>query len=217
MLKKIQSICRSRTFSSSPVLTASTAKSHVMSTHLLLMNTLFAGCEPRLSDSLNAMKGINQLSPQASLPFSAAISLFLRLLNLSRPVIAMTKSQSNSCVPSFATTRWSCAFLGSLILFMLYKRSRHWPVDLSPLQRRLLRISFHCQKALNSTLPLLHNSTNLPQREVKLRRDQLQRLQPPRRQKAPLLDLFLPPTPANPLHARQTPLLLPIVALHAPQ
>ena len=39
------------------------------------MNTLFAGCEPRLPGSLNVMKGINQLSPQASLPFSAAISL----------------------------------------------------------------------------------------------------------------------------------------------
>ena len=30
-------------------------------------------------------------------------------------------------------------------------------------------------------------------------------------------DLFLPPTPANPLHARPTPLLLPIVVLHARQ
>ena len=62
------------------------------------MNTLFAGCEPRLPGSLNAMKGINQLSHLASMPFSAAISLFLRLLNLSKPDAAMTKSQSNSCV-----------------------------------------------------------------------------------------------------------------------
>ena len=37
----------------------------------------------------------------------------------------------------------------------------------------------HCQRALNSTLPLLHNSTNLPQQEVKLRRGLLPRLQPP--------------------------------------
>ena len=188
-----------------------------MSTPLPLMNTLFAGCEPRLPGSLNAMKGINQLSPQASLPFSAAISLYLRLLNLSRPDTAMTKRQSNSCVPSFATTKWSCAFLGSLTPFMLCKRSRHWPVGLSPLQRRLLHISPPCQRALSLTLPLLHNSINLPQQEVKLRRDQLQRLQPPPRQKAPLLDLFLPPTPANPLRARPTPLLLPIVVLHARQ
>ena len=150
------------------------------------------------------------------MPFSAAISLSLRLLNLSRPDTAMTKSQSNSCVTSFATTEWSCAFLGSLILFLPCKRRRHWPVGLSPLQRRLLHISLHCQRALNLTLLLLHNSTNLPQQEVRLRSDLLQRLQPPLRQKVLLLDLFLPPTPANPLLARPTPLLLPTVALHAP-
>ena len=125
MLTKILSICSSRTSLSSPVLTASTAKSRAMSTPLLLMNTLFAGCEPRLLGSLNAMKGINQLSHLASMPFSAAISLFLRLLNLSKPDTAMTKSQSNSCVTSFATTKWSCAFLDSLTPFMLCAHSRH--------------------------------------------------------------------------------------------
>ena len=57
--------------------------------------------------------------------FCGNISLSLRLLNLSRPDTAMTKSQSNSCVTSFATTKWSCAFLGSLTPFMLRKRSRH--------------------------------------------------------------------------------------------
>ena len=67
------------------------------------------------------------------------------------------------------------------------------------------------------TLPLLRNSINLPRQEGKLRRDQLQRLQPPQHQKAPLLDLFLLPTPANPLPARPTPLLQPIVVLHARQ
>ena len=41
----------------------------------------------------------------ASLPFSAALSLYLRLLNLSRLDTAMTKRQSNSCAPSFATTK----------------------------------------------------------------------------------------------------------------
>ena len=92
MLTKILSICSSRTSLSSPVLTASTAKSRAMSTPLLLMNTLFAGCEPRLPGSLNAMKGTNQPSHLASMPFSAAISLFLRLLNLSKPDTAMTKS-----------------------------------------------------------------------------------------------------------------------------
>ena len=107
MLTKILSICSSRTSLSSPVLTASTAKSRAMSTPLLLMNTLFAGCEPRLPGSLNAMKGTNQPSHLASMPFSAAISLFLRLLNLSKPDTAMTKSQSNSCATSFATTKWS--------------------------------------------------------------------------------------------------------------
>ena len=125
MLTKILSICSSRTSLSSPVLTASTAKSRAMSTPLLLMNTLFAGCEPRLPGSLNAMKGINQLSHLASMPFSAAISLFLRLLNLSKPDTAMTKSQSNSCGTSFATTKWSCAFLDSLTPFMRCTHSRH--------------------------------------------------------------------------------------------
>ena len=78
MLTKILSIYSSRTSLSSPILTASTAKSRAMSTPFLLMNTLFAGCEPRLPSSLNAMKGINLLSHLASMPFSAAISLFLR-------------------------------------------------------------------------------------------------------------------------------------------
>ena len=188
-----------------------------MSTPLPRMNTLFVGCEPRLPGSLNAMKGTNQLSLPASLPFSAALSLHLRLLNLSRLDAAMMNKQSNSCVPSFATTKWSCAFLGSRTPFMLCKRNRHWPVGLSPLQRRLLHISPPCQRASNLTLPLLRNSINLPRQEVKLRRDQLQRLQPPLHQKAPLLDLFLLPTPANPLPARPTPLLLPIVVLHARQ
>ena len=179
MLTKILSICSSRTSLSSPVLTASTAKSRAMSTPLLLMNTLFAGCEPRLPGSLNAMKGINLLSHLASMPFSAAISLFLRLLNLSKPDTAMTKSQSNSCATSFATTKWSCAFLDSLTPFMLCSHNRHSPVGFSPLQHRPLHISPHYQRALNSTLPLLHNSTNLPQQEVKLRRGLLPRLQPP--------------------------------------
>ena len=67
------------------------------------------------------------------------------------------------------------------------------------------------------TLPLLRNFINLPRQEGKLRRDQLQRLQPPQHQKAPLLDLFLLPTPPNPLPARPTPLLQPIVVLHARQ
>ena len=110
MLTKILSICSSRTFLSSSVLTASTAKSRAMSTPLLL-NTLFAGCKPRLPGSLNAMKGINLLSHLPFMSFSAAISLFLRLLNLSKPDTAMMKSQSNSCATSFATTKWSCAFL----------------------------------------------------------------------------------------------------------
>ena len=151
------------------------------------------------------------------MPFSAAISLFLRLLNLSKPDTAMTKSQSNSCATSSATTKWSCAFLGSLTPFMLRTHSRHWPVGFSPLQHRQLHISLHCQRALNSTIPLLHNSTNLPQQEVKLRRGLLLRLQPPLCQKVSLLDLFLLPPPANSLHTRPIPLLLPIVAPHAHQ
>ena len=105
-------------------------KSRAMSTPLLLMNTLLAGCEPRLPGSLNAMKGINLLSHLASMPFSAAISLFLRLLNLSKPDTAMTKSQSNSCATSFATTKWSCAFHDSLTPFMLCSHNRHSPVGL---------------------------------------------------------------------------------------
>ena len=48
MLTKILSIYCSRTSLSSPTLMASTAKSRAMSTPLLLMNTLFAGSEPRL-------------------------------------------------------------------------------------------------------------------------------------------------------------------------
>ena len=108
------------------------AKSHVMSTPLPRMNTLFVGCAPRLPGSLNAMKGTNQLSLPASLSFSAALSLYLRLLNLSRLDTAMMKKQSNSCVPSFATTKWSCAFLGSCTPFMLCRLNRHWPVSLTP-------------------------------------------------------------------------------------
>ena len=48
MLTKILSIYSSRTSLSSPTLKTSTAKSRAMSSPLLLMNTLFAGCAPRL-------------------------------------------------------------------------------------------------------------------------------------------------------------------------
>ena len=215
MPKKIRSFCRTRTSSSFPALNASMAKSHVMSTPIPLMNTLFAGCAPRLPGSLNVMKGTNQLSLPASSPFSVALFLYLRLLNLSRLDTAMTTRLSNSCVPSFATTRWSCAFLGSRTPSMLCRLNRHWPVGLSPLLLRLLHISPPCQRVSNLTLPLLHNSINLPRQEGRLRRDQLQRLRPPQRQKAPLLALFLLHTLANPPPARPTPLLQPIVDLHA--
>ena len=87
----------------------------------------------------------------------------------------------------------------------------------SPLQHRQLHISLHCQRALNWILPSLHNSSNLPQQEVKLQRGLLLRLQPPLCQKVSLLDLFLLPPPANSLHTRPIPLLLPIVAPHAHQ
>ena len=209
MLTKILSIYSSRTSLSSPTLKASTAKSRAMSTPLLLMNTLFAGCEPRLPGSLNAMKGINLLSHLASMPFSAAISLFLRKLNLSKPDTAMKKSPSNSCATSFATTKWSCAFHDSLTPFMLCSHNRHSQAGFSPLQHRPLHISPHCQRALNSTLPLLHNSTNLPLQEVKLRRGLLPRLLPPLYLKVSLLGRFLLPPPANSLPARPIPLLLP--------
>ena len=108
------------------------AKSHVMSTPIPRMNALFVGCAPRLPGSLNVMKGTNQLSLPASSPFSAALSLYLRLLNLSRLDTAMMKKLSNSCVPSFATTKWSCAFLGSRTPFMLCRLNRHWPVGSQP-------------------------------------------------------------------------------------
>ena len=85
----------------------------------------------------------------------------------------------------------------------------------SPLPHRQLHISLPCQRALNSTLPLLRNSTNLPQLEVKLQSGLLLRLQPSLWQKVSLLDLFLLPPPANSLHTRPTPLLLPMVAPHA--
>ena len=198
MPKKIRSFCRTRTSSSFPALNASMAKSHVMSTPIPLMNTLFVGCAPRLPGSLNVMKGTNQLSLPASSPFSVALFLYLRLLNLSRLDTAMTTRLSNSCVPSFATTRWSCAFLGSRTPSMLCRLNRHWPVGLSPLQLRLLHISPPCPMVSNLTLPLLRNSINLPRQEGRLRRDQLQRLRPPQRQKAPLLALFLLHTLANP-------------------
>ena len=210
----IRFFCRTRTSSSFPASNASMAKSHVMSTPIPLMNTLFVGYAPRLPGSLNVMKGTNQLSLPASSPFSVALSLYLRLLNLSRLETAMTTRLSNSCVPSFATTRWSCAFLGSRTPSMLCKLNRHWPAGLSPLQLRPLHISPPCPRVSNLTLPLLRNSINLPRQEGRLRRDQLQ-LRPPQRQKAPLLALFLLHTLANPHPARLTPLLQPIVDLPA--
>ena len=143
------------------------------------------------------------------MPFSAAISLFLRLLNLSKPDTAMTKSQSNLCATSFATTRWSCAFHDSLTPFMLCSPNRQPQVGLSPLQHLPLHLSPHCRRALNSTLPLPHNSTNLPQQEVKLRRGLLPRLLPPLCLKVSPLGRFLLPLPANSLPARPIPLLLP--------
>ena len=87
------------------------------------------------------MKGINQLSLPASSPFSVALSLYLKLLNLSGLDTAMTTRLSNLCIPSFAITRWSCAFLGSRTPSMLSKLNRHWPAGLSPLQLRLPHIS----------------------------------------------------------------------------
>ena len=64
-------------------------------------------------------------------------------------------------------------------------------------------------RALNSTLPLLPNSTNLPPQEVKLRRGLLPRLLPPLYLKVSLLGRFLLPLPANSLPARPIPLILP--------
>ena len=107
MPKKIRFFCRTRTSSSFPASNAYMAKSHVMSTPIPLTNTLFVGYAPRLPGSLNVMKGINQLSLPASSPFSVALSLYLKLLNLSGLDTAMTTRLSNSCVPSFATTRSS--------------------------------------------------------------------------------------------------------------
>ena len=127
----------------------------------------------------------------------------------SKPDTAMKKSPSNSCATSFATTKWSCAFHDSLTPFMLCSPNRQSQAGFSPLQHLPLHISPHCQRALNSTLPLLHNSTNLPPQEVKLRRGLLPKLLPPLSLKVSLQGRFLLPLPANSLPARPIPLLLP--------
>ena len=119
------------------------------------------------------------------------------------------KKKNNSCATSFATTKWSCAFHDSLTPFMLCSPNRQSQAGFSPLQHLPLHISPHCQRALNSTLPLLHNSTNLPLQEVKLRRGLLPRLLPPLYLKVSLQGRFLLPLPANSLPARPIPLLLP--------
>ena len=214
MLKKIRSFCRTRTSSSFPALNASMAKSHVMSTPIPLMNTLFVGCAPRLPGSPNVMKGTNQLSLPASSPFSVALFLYLRLLNLSRLVTAMMTRLSNSCVPSFATTRWSCAFLGSHTPSMLCRLnssgSQPPPAPAAP-----------------HIAPLPEGFELDPPATSQLHQPASARGQAPKRpapetpastaSEGPPLALFLLHTLAHPPPARPTPLLQPIVVLHARQ
>ena len=80
------------------------------------------------------MKEINQLSLPASSPFSVALSLYLKSLNLSGLDTAMNKAIQ--------------------LMRTQFRNNRHWPVGLSPLQLRLLHISPPCPRVSNSTLQL---------------------------------------------------------------